>query len=1329
MAHGRLVKAAATIGAVAMALAGLVVASPANATSATGGNGRMLPDINWVEWGAEGSQITGPKVTWTTPVEIGSGHWSSTRCALAPSSDPATAMSSSLPIQAYRTGVYSGDALAQMYYEGGSGYTNKMTAGLANVNNRETVSFNFSCAAYLIDSGTTPTLNDGTNTSAPGFHSVALQGLVFADAESNNWTRHQQEYIKATPTVGSPTWRLLDSYRNPGCTTSSMAELNGNTLRFRSNGPQCANRGGTGPSSVMFMQGSTGATVTLRGGGETAVALGSIVASDFGDAPASYGAAGSLFQPTWQGGALGTDISGTPYNFPDPIDPDLSMVGGTLFNLSDARNTASTNPNHVASFAQPTPRLGDREDSEAEPHFSSGANWDDAHGDLDSSGHVINDEDGVDIPPGTKAINVTPNSSGIYRLTVRCHGTGNVRGWIDWNHDGTFSPQQATVGGTDVTAEASDQVACSTSSNTATLTWQVPDDAQNQISAQGNPSYLRLRITNDPTSNIQPTGMTGGSGGEVEDYKADVHVPTLSVLTNIVGDRKAGNDQFKMTAQAVTVGSTRNLDATTTGSENGIQSVQIGPRSVSPRSEYDITDALAPLSPSAPGDYAQTVKCVDLSDNSTVSISPGGRLTIPNNYDSNVQCTFREKAFPDPALTLITVVHNRYGGTKTPGDFTFTATTPGHSYSYSNTAGGDSHRVAAGDYTITGSALPDGYQQVGPIEYVDDFTGAPPTMVGDGPQLRLSQHVIGTRVVEDMPSHLKLSTVVDNSEGGTARPSDFNFSVTLDGRDSVDQTVFTEGAQQTIDAGKYTIKGEDLPAGYAQDGQISYYDDTAHSVITPVNEQIVIPTGHTVTGVRTVRSKPAKIEMITHVIGGGDATAADFPITITPTSGAPRSLPDSTTLSVPASTYTISTDRSIEPGYKVSRDLSCVVNDSEDITITSDQADLPNDQSLVCEQTVEPQTDETLTFETNVTGNGDARPSDFTVAVSPSAGGGPTQTFSQGAAQVPDTTHFTVAGSSRADYAQDGDIVYYLNSDVARAHPLTLAQAQQALRNGRDVTGVRTVRGHQPKLTVRLERDYRYGGTASGDGSRISLVPRGGSAQAVTLDVAKFETSGTYSVRQLLNAGYRQSALQVALASGAPISVASDGSFSVPQDADVVVTLKDVDLPATLSWARTDPSGRRLLRGSVWRLTGPDGQSFDVRDCTFAGCTGPDENPVAGRFRVTGLKWGNWTIAEIRAPRGYRRSPAFTLSIGAAQGEDGLNTFVAFREGKAPVVRRGTNAENSTDWILGRGGLSETGAAVALIVVIAVVTLLLGLAISAAVKRHGKPQEHAAHRR
>ena len=45
-----------------------------------------------------------------------------------------------------------------------------------------------------------------------------------------------------------------------------------------------------------------------------------------------------------------------------------------------------------------------------------------------------------------------------------------------------------------------------------------------------------------------------------------------------------------------------------------------------------------------------------------------------------------------------------------------------------------------------------------------------------------------------------------------------------------------------------------------------------------------------------------------------------------------------------------------------------------------------------------------------------------------------------------------------------------------------------------------------------------------------------------------------------------------------------------------------------------------------------------MADCTGASCPAGDyldQDPAAGRFRLTGLKWGTYAIRETTAPTGY----------------------------------------------------------------------------------------------
>ncbi|WEV59030.1 CshA/CshB family fibrillar adhesin-related protein [Bifidobacterium sp. ESL0728] len=1370
--HRGLAKFAGVVGAAAMALTGAIAfTNSANAVSATDGNGRMSPSINWVEWGNAKDEITTSKTTWTTPVKAGDNTWLATRCDIQPVGGDSDSLSSDHAVTVYRPGSWYGDGLSQMYYTSGSGSGNTMNIGLANKDDAEKVTFDFSCAAYKIDSSTEPTLTPTTSVS--GYTNINLQGLVFADAESNNWTSYQQEYIKATPKSSLPSttasWRVLDSHRTDGCTTNSVAEMKGDTVRFRSDGGQCGNSGGTGPSSVMFLQNSESARVTLKGGGKTAVALGSIAATDFGDAPAgiddpnvNYGIAGSLLQPNWKGGKLGTDVTGTTYS-KDPLDPDTSMVGGTLFNLSKAKDDFSSTKPTLASFDQPTPRLGATEDSEVRSHptggdltdFEDNADWDDKNGDSNTTVGTadVNDEDGVAIPTDTKAIKVKPSwagSTGKFTQKVRCYGTGDVRGWIDWNRNGHFDDVEATAN-TDKDAEASDQVQCAAdpidtvTGYSATLTWIVPGDSKRQIGSETKSSYMRLRITDDAGTgphgivDMQAKGLT--TSGEVEDYKADVHIPSLTILTSIGGNRKDINDQFNQSIKDSSDNPIVDIpDVPTTGTVSGLQPTTNGPVSVGPNQTFHISDDVTGGT-SHVGDYTSTPTCLDISKTPAKPVTvTAGVMTMPPDFDANVQCTFTKNVAAAQSITINTIVNNNHGGQKTGDDFPTTVTdnsSYNQVYQSDDTSGSISKTLpAAGTYQIIPAAPGTGYHQVGDITYTDSDSGAALTPVAAGIAIAAHQHVVVTRVLEDEPAKLTLKTVVDNTYGGTATSNDFDFTVIPDGKSAADGVKYVEGVQQTTAAGKYSITGSDKP-GYSQDGPIAYHDDTANVDLTETAAKIALANGHSVTGVRTVRSNPANLTVTTHIEGGGNATIDDFPVTATLTGGSVASMPNSTAKTVASGTYTIVTDMSAQPGYKVTDELACVVNGAAPVDVNDTKVALLNGQNVVCEQTVAPQSDPTLTFETQVLGNGKAKPGDFNFAVTPS--GGSATTYTQGKAQVPGSTDFTVTGSNKAGYAQVGDIVYYANDDTARAHPMTLAQAQQALRNGRSVTGVRQVK--PTSIKVHVDRDYRYGGTEAGDGSKITVNPASGTSFDLALDEQEDIAPGTFSVRQFLNAGYKLNDIKVT-ANGAPVKLNADGSFAVNLGDEVVVTLKNVDEPGTLKWSRFDKDGKTLLSGSKWRLNGPDGQTLDVEDCTAEVCTGLDQDPTPGEFSVTGLKWGDWTITETVAPAGHELSKPLPLTLNPAEGKYGLLKTGVFQDGKSADVTPGAKpvSEDGAKPAPGDNAkpapgdgakpapgdgvkpkqnakksgpqLSDTGSDIAVVVMIAFATLALGFVIA-----------------
>lgn len=416
-------------------------AAPANAVYAEGGEGLYKGSIDWFQWSDLANQpIPAEGVTKSNTRSI-AGQDLVTTCTIADIEGV---------LQTYRPGSYAGDGLDELYNVGGTGGANQMVVGLVNTVNAAKVTFHVACTA---------TLNGAT---------IPLQGLVFADAEAS--TASQGEYIEAKPDQAA-NWRVIDRYRDPSCATSTLATVTPDgTMRLSPDGIACYQIGAvTGPTAVGFMEGATSARMTVQGGGRSAVALGVVLQADFGDAPASYGEAGALFEPTWSGGEIG--VGTTP-------------VSGSEFALGTP--------------GQPVTRLGATVDSES-GHQAS----DDALGD-DRSGDEVSDEDGIE-NPGT--LHVTPG--GTYTLpAVSCTGPGFVSGWIDWNRNGVFDE-----------GERSAAVECA--GDSVDLAWTVPADALT------GPSFMRLRIAKTEAEVLSPVGMT--TSGEVEDYAVAVELPKLAI--------------------------------------------------------------------------------------------------------------------------------------------------------------------------------------------------------------------------------------------------------------------------------------------------------------------------------------------------------------------------------------------------------------------------------------------------------------------------------------------------------------------------------------------------------------------------------------------------------------------------------------------------------------------------------------------------------------------------------------------------------------------------------------------------------------------------------
>lgn len=764
----KLVAGAAVLTCAAAALGGIerpsAVAAPGGlpadalpAVFAQGGTSRYRDTIQWLQWADYDSNFAGqtkPNVpvldygqrkTFTNYRDMGEAGYLVTTCNLSNlkhighkngfPDDLARG-----PLVATIPGTWAGDILDNLYNIGGAGgwsdgssewhsglrypanYVNhnQMVIGLANgyaYNGDKTwdgkdkndrgadrtptggysrISFDVSCSASL----QTP---DGSSTPVP------LNGLVFADAEASNPGSTSDpfdgEWIQAqVPSNQRVTWRLLDGGRSTNCpntrggsqepVTTRASLSNGNrTLRLDNTAQECVYQNGGGyskpngiggPAVSMFMEGATSATITMQGSGYSAVALGLVLATDFGDAPVSYGSASALLQPRWDGGEV-TSRNG------------YDLFGGRLINTT--RMYASG------------PYLGTAIDAESQQRFSDGADGD------DNDGWYGDDEDGVSIPAA--GIETAPGQE--VTFNARCGGGGAVAGWIDWNHNGVFDA-----------AEKSAQATCDGRGN-ATLKWTVPEDVVRSIDGESGShphTYMRVRTANAGV-NLKPTGST--MGGEVEDYRIAVRVPTIQLVKNVqapyAGQVKAlGADQWTLKAQQGN-GGAASLQVTGTV-DTGIKVARPG--------QYALTESST--NPLAPGYEASSWRCSQTPG--TVGGWSGsilGSSSVRVKGSDRITCSVTNTTKPG-ALSWTKVDQD---GKTLLGGTTWTLTGPGvpagtvvedcqaagcrtGAYRDTNPAPGafDVEGLPWGSYSITEKTSPSGYQRLEKTLTFNDVSGA-----------------------------------------------------------------------------------------------------------------------------------------------------------------------------------------------------------------------------------------------------------------------------------------------------------------------------------------------------------------------------------------------------------------------------------------------------------------------------------------------------------------------------------------------------------------------------------------------------------------------------
>ncbi len=534
---------------------------------ATDGAGRYKDRIGWISWGAHGDDIpAGASVTnWH---QTGATERLEVTCTL---------VSRNGTIRAYRSGDWVNDGLTQLYRRGA---TNTHVTGIGTVSQGDSREFRISCTSRLA------TYANSSFTGAPtATTTVPLAGLVMADAESTNNT--ETSYAQPATPAGT-TWHIIDRYAGTcGSTYSGIRVNTSNRLTFSASG-ECSGNGAYSATAVAFISGSTTLDVRLNGTGLAAMSFGYLLGVDYGDAPASYGASAAVVQPTWTGGAVGTGsttIVGTNALTPAQIGPPATRLGPQAF------------PNTTPPFSA----LANGDTGWAVPAASTGATTMTADEDAFTTGNT----------PGE--ITVFRGATNTYTLNnVRCApSAGSVRGWIDWNRNGTFD-----------TGESSGTQACP-SGGSVSLAFTIPGTVPDGVAAGGDQTFLRLQFSSTPAQLTSPTATL--VQGEVEDWPLLLRVPKLAVT-------KVANQ-----AQMPAAGGTVNYTVTVTNVGNGAY-----PASGTPARVYD--DMSAVIDDATRGTVTRTPAVGTLNQSSTTRVSWTGALAVGASVSLNYTMTVRPDA-------------------------------------------------------------------------------------------------------------------------------------------------------------------------------------------------------------------------------------------------------------------------------------------------------------------------------------------------------------------------------------------------------------------------------------------------------------------------------------------------------------------------------------------------------------------------------------------------------------------------------------------------------------------------------------------------------------
>ena len=474
--------------------------------------------------------------------------------------------------------------------------------------------------------------------------------------------------------------------------------------------------------------------------------------------------------------------------------------------------------------------------------------------------------------------------------------------------------------------------------------------------------------------------------------------------------------------------------------------------------------------------------CVDDDTSQAVShpvnLSPGQAVTCTITNDDN-----------PGTLTLLKKVTSLSGGSASDTEWTLSADGPTSISGVEDDGSITNAGVPAGDYDLSESNGPFGWQQLGDWNCFGAPINSATVTVG------LGENVTCEVTNTDIAPLLTLVKVLDIQHGGNATLDDFILTAT--GPPTISGvTGHPDVTNAPVDTGSYTLS-ESGPPGYTQVGD---WNCLGGSFTGP--DQIELGPGEQATCTVTNTDSPPELIVVKVVENnhGGDAVAGDFQLYV---EGVPVDQNSAVPGIVANTSYTVTEDQ--EPGYTQVGDVVCEDNDTSQAV--THPVTLAEGQSVTCtitNQDVEPGLVVVKVVENNH--GGDAVAGDFQLRLNGSA------VNQNENLDVDANVVYTVTEDPLAGYDQVGDVVCVDdNTQQAVSHPVTLAE-------GQSVTCTITNQDIAPELMVIKVVENNHGGdaVASDFQLRLNSDPV---AQNIFLDV---DSNTAYTVTEDQEPGYTQ---------------------------------------------------------------------------------------------------------------------------------------------------------------------------------------------------------------